>query len=264
MGGRLRSALHPLILHPAPKPAARQSCSLRAPTRCCPTRLPLVLSLTLSAGPLLPPHHQPIAGAAAAPACDLLLKLYPLRQPLLSRHATDALTALCSAPGSHLSPKALSELLGAALGAEALWDARRDPDTTLAATRLLEDGLCRLAGADAALCAARLPRAVHALVPQLAVEHEGVRFATGACLKNIINECVDDAMISTALAGGSGKQAPQLLSVLAALEGSLGPHYQDAWEACLPGRRVVCSRVGWVESMGPGAWLCGEFCGRVD
>lgn len=168
-----------------------------------------------------------------APACDLLLKLFPLRQPLLSRHATDALAALAAAPGGHLSAKGLAELLGAVLGADALWE-RRDADTTVAAIKLLEDGFCRLAAADAALCAARLPRAVHALVPQLAAEQESVRYAAGACLKNLIAECVDDDMVAAALAGGAAKPPP-LLSVLAALEGSLGPHYQDAWDACLPG-----------------------------
>jgi ribosomal RNA-processing protein 12 len=163
-----------------------------------------------------------------------LLKLYPLRQPLLSRHATDALTALCAAPGNHLSAKGLAELLAAVVASEQqLWE-RRDADTTVSAIRLLEDGFCRLAEADASLCAQRLPRAVHTLVPQLAAEQESVRFAAGACLKNILNECVDDGMVAAALAGG-GKQPAPLLSVLAALEGSLGAHYQDAWDSCLPG-----------------------------
>jgi ribosomal RNA-processing protein 12 len=181
------------------------------------------------------PSVCPHAGPAAAPTCDLLLKLYPLRQPLLSRHATDALTALCAAPGNHLSAKGLAELLAAVVASEQLWE-RRDADTTVSAIRLLEDGFCRLAEADASLCAQRLPRAVHTLVPQLAAEQESVRFAAGACLKNILNECVDDSMVAAALAGG-GKQPAPLLSVLAALEGSLGAHYQDAWDSCLPGAR---------------------------
>ncbi|PSC74246.1 ARM repeat superfamily [Micractinium conductrix] len=189
-----------------------------------------------------------VSGPAAAAACDLLLKLLPLRQPLLSRHTAEALTALCSAPGAHLGAKGLSELLGAVLGAEQLWDRRGDSATTLAATRLVEDGLCRLAAQDASLCASRLPRAFHTLVPQLAAEHEPVRFAAGACLKNVINECVDEAAVAAALAGGSGsgKAAPPLLSVLACLEGSLGAHYQEAWDACLP----VCAEM--IEKLGAG------------
>lgn len=74
--------------------------------------------------------------------CELLLKLYPLRQPLLSRCATDALAALASSSASHLSPKALSELVGAVLGQEAAFDGR-DLDLTLSLTRFLEAALIR-------------------------------------------------------------------------------------------------------------------------
>lgn len=202
----------------------------------CPTAphrfLPLPVACFLPAAP------------AAAASCDLLLKLFPLRQPLLSRHATDVLTALCAAPGARLSASALSELLAAALGSEQLWE-KRDPDATLAAIKLLEDGLCRLAALDPVVVSKRLPRAVHTLVPQLASDHEGVRIAAAGCLKNVINECVDEQAVRAALAGTStGKQPPPLLSVLAALEASLGAHYQDAWGACLPG-----------------AWLGGAWAG---
>ena len=144
------------------------------------------------------------------------------------------LSVLCAAPGARLSATSLAELLGAALGSEQLWE-RRDPDTTVAAVRLLEDGFCRLAAVQPGAAMQQLPAAFHTLVPQLAAEQESVRYAAGMCLKNIINECVDDAAVGTALAGGSSKQPPPLLSVLAALEGSLGAHYQDAWDGCLPG-----------------------------
>lgn len=91
----------------------------------------------------------PAAGSAAAGVCELLLKLYPLRQPLLSRHATDVLSALPSSTASHLSPKALAELISAVLAQqeEALGSERgRDLDLTLALTRFLEAALSRCAG----------------------------------------------------------------------------------------------------------------------
>ncbi|KAL4855011.1 RRP12-like protein [Chlorella vulgaris] len=207
-----------------------------------------------------------LSAPAAAASCDLLLKLFPLRQPLLSRHATDVLTALCAAPGARLSASALSELLAAALASEQLWE-KRDPDATLAAIKLLEDGLCRLAALDPVVASKRLPRAVHTLVPQLASDHEGVRIAAAGCLKNVINECVDEQAVRAALAGtNTGKQPPPLLSVLAALEASLGAHYQDAWGACLP----VCAEM--IEKLGGvGAPLAtglleqiGELCAGGD
>lgn len=49
---------------------------------------------------------------------------------------------------------------------EALWD-RKDADTVLSLTRLVEGGMLALHDKDAGLCAAKLPRAVHALVPQV-------------------------------------------------------------------------------------------------
>lgn len=204
----------------------------------------------------LPPLSLTPAGPAAAPICDLLLKLYPLRQPLLSRHATEVLTALAAAPGGHLTARGLGELVGAALAAEQLWERRADSAATAAAVRLVEEGLCRLAALDAGAAAARLPRAFHTLVPQLASEHDGVRYAAGCCLKNLVNECVDQAAVDAALAGaaaGGGKAPPPLLSVLASLEGSLGAHYQEAWDSCLPGGlagagRAGC-RAGWVAGL---------------
>ena len=49
---------------------------------------------------------------------------------------------------------------------DTLWQ-RKDPDGILALTRLIEAGFLRLADADPGLCAAKLPRAVHALTPQV-------------------------------------------------------------------------------------------------
>lgn len=82
------------------------------------------------------------AAPAAAKAAGLLTRLYALRQPLLSRHASDALAALASAPGARLPTPDLAALLGGVLGAEGAWE-RRQPDTLLSSMRLLEAGLPR-------------------------------------------------------------------------------------------------------------------------
>jgi hypothetical protein len=44
---------------------------------------------------------------------------------------------------------------------------RRDPDVVMSLTQLVEGGMTRLAESDPGLCAARLPRVFHALVPQV-------------------------------------------------------------------------------------------------
>lgn len=71
-----------------------------------------------------------------------LLKLYALRQPLLSRSTTDALDKLCTASSSHLSTQNLADLLNRVVNTEPAWD-RKDADAVLALTMLLERGFTR-------------------------------------------------------------------------------------------------------------------------
>lgn len=62
------------------------------------------------------------------------------------------------------------------LGAQgSLWE-RRDGEVVLSLVRLVEGGCLRCHAADPVAAGALLPRAVHALVPQLAAEQDGVRF----------------------------------------------------------------------------------------
>jgi ribosomal RNA-processing protein 12 len=74
--------------------------------------------------------------------CDLLVKLFPLRQPLLTRHATEVLGSVCASSVSRITAEALDKLLGMLLQQEAAWD-RRDVGGMLAIVQLLETGLAR-------------------------------------------------------------------------------------------------------------------------
>ena len=96
-------------------------------------------------------HLTAPAGASALSTCELLLKLYPLKQPLLSRHTTEVLTALASSSASALPAPALAQLLSVVMEQEALWDVR-DADNVLSLTRLLEAGLAQLHRLDPELC----------------------------------------------------------------------------------------------------------------
>jgi ribosomal RNA-processing protein 12 len=200
-----------------------------------------------------------LSGPAASAVCALVLQLYPLRQPLLTRHATDTLAALCAAPASRLPPKALAEVLKAVLAGEASWD-RKDAGAALGTTALLEAGLLRLVAADAGAAAALLPRAVHALVPQLASEHEGVRQGTAAALRGLLAACVgpDAVAAAVAAAGGGGRTPSAVARVVSAVEASLGAQYRDAWEACLPVATELMQRLGR-----EGAPLAGGLVDRV-
>ncbi len=84
--------------------------------------------------------------APATAAAQLLLKLYPLQQPLLSRHATDALGALVSGPGTtSISAGSIAALLDAVLAAQGQAGERQGADVSLAVIKLLEGGLPRSA-----------------------------------------------------------------------------------------------------------------------
>jgi ribosomal RNA-processing protein 12 len=145
-----------------------------------------------------------------------------------------------------MSPRALSDLLSAVLLSEDSWD-KRDASSSLAMTRLLEEGVLKLAAADPALSAAVLPRIVHVLVPQLASHQEGVRRSTTMALKNIINSGLQDSEVASAVVamavdaprnggsrkGGSRNKMSSVQRIVSAVESALGPQYRDAWEGSL-------------------------------
>lgn len=72
----------------------------------------------------------------------MLLKLYYLRQPMLSRSTTDCLEMICSARNTHLGAQGLADLLQQVLHQEAAWD-RKDADLVLGLTKLIEIGYIR-------------------------------------------------------------------------------------------------------------------------
>ena len=56
----------------------------------------------------------PLASSeASAGVAQLMVAMFQLRQPLLTRHATNVLTCLAEAPSSHLPLAALAEILKA-------------------------------------------------------------------------------------------------------------------------------------------------------
>lgn len=83
-----------------------------------------------------------LSPTAALSISQLLLKLFPLRQPLLCRHATDALAALLGSPNVRIGPTGMADVLSSVLAAQSAWD-RRDADTLLSVIKLLEDGYIR-------------------------------------------------------------------------------------------------------------------------
>jgi ribosomal RNA-processing protein 12 len=219
-----------------------------------------------------------LSGAAAQGICELLLRLYPLRQPLLTRHTTDTLAALCTSSASHMSPRALSDLLSAVLLSEDSWD-KKDASSSLAMTRLLEEGVLKLAAADPALSAAVLPRIVHVLVPQLASHQEGVRRSTTMALKNIINAGLQESEVAAAVAAAAANSAlkkgglnrtkmSSVQRIVSAVESALGPQYRDAWEGSLSVAGELLEKIGTTPQAADLAsglvFRIGQLCAGVD
>lgn len=208
------------------------------------------------------PSFLPTAPAASA-IVDQCLKLYTLRQPLLSRHTSDALSALLVSPGCRLSPAQVSALLSALLdsdtaaasGASSSSGNAQQQEAAAALSRALEAGLRRLgaAGEEPAAQAALLallPRVVHALVAQLGSASEGVRWGAATALKELLRDLVGPPLIAAAAqrqaaaaAAGGGASAGRggglgsnpLSSVVVGVGAALGPRYMEAWSLALPG-----------------------------
>lgn len=183
---------------------------------------------------------------------DHILKLYSLRQPLITRHATDALAALAAAPGGHLAPGQLDQLLGIVLEGDDLWEAAEKAgggaDGILALIRLLEVGLRSLAERDAKAASRRLPRAVHALTGQLGARQDGVRHGAREVLGALLAD--ERVMTDTLIADGAsaelkgGGPPPPLASVVAAMVGALAPAAADSWGLALPVASSLLRRLG--------------------
>jgi hypothetical protein len=199
-----------------------------------------------------------MAGPSLPGVVDQALKLYSLRQPLLTRHATDALAALAAAPGGHLAPGQLDQLLGIALDSEELWAAAAagggaaasgGADGPLALVRLVEAGLRALAGRDAAAAARRLPRAALALGAQLGARQDGVRHGAREALAALLSDpaVMSDALVAdgarAAAAGGGGPPHP-LAGTVAALVAALRPAAADSWSLAIPVAAALLRRLG--------------------
>jgi ribosomal RNA-processing protein 12 len=175
----------------------------------------------------------PLASPAAARgAVQLLLRLYALRQPLLSRHATDVLTALAqegaaeegereggggnAAPTpatSGLDAPALAQLLSLLLKSQSdatLWD-RRSPDALIGVARLVVVCEGSLTDAAPAAAAARLPQAAAALVSLLGAEQEAARHGAAEALRELVRHAVTDDVCAARGPGSSAAAAKALL-----------------------------------------------------
>eukprot|EP00899_Mesostigma_viride_P010128 jgi/Mesvir1/19116/Mv12859-RA.1 len=210
-----------------------------------------------------------LSAAATAPLCARLASLYGMQHPLVNRTIVDALLALFVRADSELSADVLHALLAAIADVEVVpggaggggAGASSNIDAVVSFTRLMQHGLVRLHAVDAAKCTQMLPRVTHALVANMASEHDEVVYATAECLKEVITGCVDEGMIQAGVAavmarqgqgegaagsssGGGGGKATPIESLIVAVQSLLGYAFSTCWDMALLVIAKLFERIG--------------------
>eukprot|EP00873_Tetraselmis_striata_P019446 jgi/Tetstr1/439710/TSEL_028129.t1 len=182
-----------------------------------------------------------VSAAAAAGVAQALIGLYPLKQALLTRHATGVLVALADSSASNLPADSLAELLKVVLARTDVWESR-DVDALLSLIAFLGAASRRLHSAEHKSLGSLLPRVAHALVQQLGAEQDGVRFGAAEELQRVLQSCLDEKLLA-AKPGANGKPTAAQ-GVVSAVASALSPQYADAWPAALPIVGAVLRQLG--------------------
>ena len=201
---------------------------------------------------LLPELSEPACGACA----DACAGLLDLDEPLLTQHATEALTALANASPSDENDGANADTLGGLLrpvASAATANLSTAPTTVISLVRLLARTQCKLHSVDAQESAKNLPTTFHSIVKLFATPHEGVATEVAESLVLLIRSCIDSAMVqdgikAIAQARASGKSsAPKptvIMSVASSIEAALGFRYRGSWPVTIPVATVAFTRLG--------------------
>jgi len=216
------------------------------------------LGLLRGALPLL----VPAAAGVREVAVPAILPLFGLRNPLLARHAADAVRALLAAPPGEAGGGAgarvharkapasaaaafdlpaadVAALISAFIATPGAWDGR-DADALAAAAAALDAGLRRLAALDPPAAAAALPPAAAALAPLISSESEGVRVAAAMALRSALASAGGVTSAAATRGGGGCASAgaaaapPPAVQLAATLVSALGPGARPGWAAALP------------------------------
>lgn len=174
-----------------------------------------------------------MSGKASGKLMQRLAGLVTLQQPIITRLVVDALDAACDADVStDVSPGALADVIGRVLELSDV--EKRSADESAAVVKLAEKGHVKLHKLDPALSAKRLPGAFYALAANLATEREELIFTTAECLRTLINDCIDDAMIQQGISQSEAKAGPSAVErICVCLEGTLGYQYRGSWDMAL-------------------------------
>ncbi|PHT75837.1 hypothetical protein T459_19359 [Capsicum annuum] len=161
--------------------------------------------------------------------------LLDLQQPLVNRHITDGLNALCIHPTAEVSPEVLLDILGSL--ATSVSAKESSVDTMTVAAHLLGVGMRRVYSIDRQLCVVKLPVVVNSLRDVLVSEHEEAIRAALEALKSLIHECIDENLIKQGVDNvissntDTSKSGPTIIEIICAIiESLLTYHYSTVWD----------------------------------
>ncbi|KAJ6355703.1 hypothetical protein OIU77_006142 [Salix suchowensis] len=162
--------------------------------------------------------------------------LLELRQPVVTRRVTDSLNVVCSHPSLEVSAEPLLDLL-CSLALYASTNETSADNMTFTA-RLLDVGMGKVYSLNRQICVVKLPVVFSTLKDILASEHEGAIFSATQALKNLINSCIDEALIKQGvdqvtinMNAETRKSGPTVIEkVCATIESLLDYHYGVVWD----------------------------------
>ncbi|KAM3326452.1 hypothetical protein P3S67_001578 [Capsicum chacoense] len=177
--------------------------------------------------------------------------LLELQQPLVNRHITDALVALCIHPTAEVSPEVLLDILGSL--ATSVSAKESSVDTMTVAARLLGVGMRRVYSIDRQLCVVKLPVVVNSLRDVLVSEHEEAIRAALEALKSLIHECIDENLIKQGVDNvissntDTSKSGPTIIEkICAIIESLLTYHYSAIWDISFQVVIAMFDKLGYI------------------
>eukprot|EP00250_Pteridium_aquilinum_P028638 c37528_g1_i1 orf=673-4578(-) len=183
-----------------------------------------------------------LSGKSMGKIFAIFNKLLELRQHFLSRQILNTLQPLCTDSTAEIPAGALCDLLERLAGM--ILEEKKAGDESMVAARVLAKGMERLHVLDPRSCALKLPLVFQSLAGMLAFEQEEAVFAAADCLKSLIQNCIDNAIIEQGKSalqsrGNSLNLVPTAVERICVTASSLlGYQFSTAWDVCL---QVVAS-----------------------
>ncbi|CAN6274197.1 unnamed protein product [Urochloa humidicola] len=175
-----------------------------------------------------------MASKASNTILEYFKALLDLHQPIVTRNILEILNAVGESPTLQLNSDVLLDLmcsLGLSVSSE-----RKSGDEMASIARLLHVGIKNLFNQNKDICVVKLPLVFTSLGDILSSEFEEARFSSVEAFKGLIDNCIDETMVSQGIAQIKArhqglKSDPTVIEkICAILEGLLDVRYSDVWD----------------------------------